>query len=321
MKLFSLNKDKLDPINGIPFKLERDIQNLIENNTSEIFDLEFVSSEFRIGDFRIDSLCFDNETNSFVIIEYKKGSSYSVIDQGYSYLSIMLNNKSDFILEYNEKSSNNLKRGSINWSQSRIIFISPSFNSYQKNSVNFKDIPFELWEIKQYSNKSISLNPIISNSKESVENISNKNSGVIKDVNKEVKVISQEELLSKSSEIVKDIWYKIEDKLTDGSFVETRFNYKPGYNRFSMSNNKVICYFNFQKNKIKVDIIGGTIYGDGRYSKQFCELDDFKKISTKRYKPWKDGKTKQLEYSIPISNENEIDYLVNLIRQKYDSMS
>ena len=102
MKLFSLNKDKLDPINGIPFKLERDIQNLIENNTSEIFDLEFVSSEFRIGDFRIDSLCFDNETNSFVIIEYKKGSSYSVIDQGYSYLSIMLNNKSDFILEYNE---------------------------------------------------------------------------------------------------------------------------------------------------------------------------------------------------------------------------
>ena len=93
MKLFSLNKDKLDPINGIPFKLERDIQNLIENNTSEIFDLEFVSSEFRIGDFRIDSLCFDNETNSFVIIEYKKGSSYSVIDQGYSYLSIMLNNK------------------------------------------------------------------------------------------------------------------------------------------------------------------------------------------------------------------------------------
>ena len=52
-----------------------------------------------------------------------------------------------------------------------------------------------------------------------------------------------------------------------------------------------------------------------------CELDDFKKISTKRYKPWKYGKTKQLEYSIPISNENEIDYLVNLIRQKYDSMS
>ena len=46
-------------------------------------------------------------------------------------------------------------------------------------------------------------------------------------------------------------------------------------------NNKVICYFNFQKNKIKVDIIGGTIYSDGRYSKQFCELDDFKKISTR----------------------------------------
>jgi len=321
MKLFSNNKGKLNVISATPFKLERDIQNLIENNSKKVFDIEFISSEFKIGDFRIDSLCFDNETNSFVIIEYKKGSSYSVIDQGYSYLSIMLNNKADFILEYNEKSSKNLKRGTINWSQSRIIFISPSFTSYQKNSVNFRDIPFELWEIKRYSNNTTSLNPIMSTSKESIENISSSKGGVIKDVSKEVKVISQEELLSKSSQNVKDIWHKIEDKLTDGSFLETRFNYKPGYNRFSKLDNKVICYFGYLKNKIKIDIIGGTIYPDGKFSKQFCELDDYKKLTTKRYKPWKDGKIKQLEYKIFVENEKQVDYLVSLLKQKYDSIS
>jgi len=97
-----------------------------------------------VGEFRLDSLCYDNETNSFVVIEYKRGSSYSVIDQGYSYMSVMLNNKSDFILEYIEETGRSLKKSEVDFSQSRIIFISQSFNSYQKNSVNFKDVPFEL---------------------------------------------------------------------------------------------------------------------------------------------------------------------------------
>ena len=39
----------------------------------------------------------------------------------------------------------------------KVIFISPSFNSYQKNSVNFQDVPFELWEITRYENNNISL--------------------------------------------------------------------------------------------------------------------------------------------------------------------
>ena len=62
-----------------------------------LFGLELVTSEFTLGKFRLDSLCFDFENNAFVIVEYKKGSSYSVIDQGYSYLSLMLNNKADFV--------------------------------------------------------------------------------------------------------------------------------------------------------------------------------------------------------------------------------
>ena len=152
MDLYNLKNKKLSQIDQKPFNLEKDIQSVVEQNTQELFNIDFVTSEFSLGNFRIDSLCYDEENKSFVIIEYKKGKSYSVIDQGYSYLSLMLNNKSDFILEYNENKKNSIKRGDVDWSSSKVIFISPSFNTYQKNSVNFQDVPFELWEIKKYSN-------------------------------------------------------------------------------------------------------------------------------------------------------------------------
>ena len=323
MKLFSLNKGKLEVIKVDPFKLERDIQNLIEDNTGEVFNIEFVSSEFKIGDFRIDTLCFDKENNSFVIIEYKKGSSYSVIDQGYSYLSMMLNNKSDFILEYNEKSSDNIQRNSVNWSQSRIIFISPSFNSYQKHSVNFKDVPFELWEIKKYSNHNISLNPIISSSKESVKTISNNNDSLIRTVNEEVKVYGLEDLISESTQVIKDIWMIIQRKFDENDFDETRFNYTRNYIRFSkVNNNSVISYFRFRKESINIVIMGGTVYDSGkRKSKNYFELEDYKNLCKKYIKRYKDGKTTQVEYKISIKNEGEINYLISLLKQRHDFLN
>ena len=113
MKLYKPKSDSLQRVKINPFKLEKDIQQLVENNLSTLFGLEFIKSELNFGNFRFDTLCFDNELNSFVIIEYKKGSSYSVIDQGYTYLSLLLNNKSDFILEYNETLGKNIKRDQI----------------------------------------------------------------------------------------------------------------------------------------------------------------------------------------------------------------
>ncbi len=102
MKLYSVTKDKMKPLSFKNFNLEKDIQKLIEKNLTELFNLQFVKSELTIKNFRIDTLGFDKENKSFVIIEYKKGSNYSVVDQGYTYMSLLLNNKSDFILEYNE---------------------------------------------------------------------------------------------------------------------------------------------------------------------------------------------------------------------------
>ncbi|NRT80935.1 hypothetical protein [Clostridium beijerinckii] len=52
------------------------------------------------------------------------------------------------------------RREDIDWSQSRVIFVSPSFNNYQKESINFKGLHFELWDVKKFSNNTVFFNNI-----------------------------------------------------------------------------------------------------------------------------------------------------------------
>ena len=197
MVLFHLKDKKFSSVNEKPFTLEKEIQNIVESNTEEIFNLRFVTSEFSLDGLRFDSVCFDEETKSFVIIEYKKDSSFSIIDQGFAYLSTMLSHKADLILEYNETTGKILKKNQVDWNQPRIIFISPSFTAHQKISTNFKDIPFELWEIKRFEGDLVSLNKIITSSKESVKGISG--NSITKGTD-EIKSYDTSDLLSKSSQ-------------------------------------------------------------------------------------------------------------------------
>ena len=117
MKLFSISDQKIKSLSTKPFELEKEIQKLVEDNLEEIFNLEFVKSEFSIKRFRIDTLAYNIESRSFVIIEYKKDKNFSVIDQGYTYMSIMLNNKADFILEYNETKNGSLNVKPVGWKE------------------------------------------------------------------------------------------------------------------------------------------------------------------------------------------------------------
>ena len=75
MDIYKIHDNKLEQIKSESFKLEKDIQRIIENNCEELFNLQFVKSEFTIQNYRIDTLCFNEEDKSFVIIEYKKGNS------------------------------------------------------------------------------------------------------------------------------------------------------------------------------------------------------------------------------------------------------
>ena len=314
MDIYKLEKTSLNQIQEISFPLEKDIQTLIEENIPDVFGYIFVSSEFSVSEYRIDTLCFDEENNSFVVIEYKKGSSYSVIDQGYSYLSTMLNNKAEFILEYNEKTNTTLKRDEGNWSGSKVLFISPSFNSYQKNSVNFKDVPFELWEIKRFAGDLICLEQHKATSKQSIEKITGDN--VIKSVSKEVRTYEEEDVVSKSEESIKQVWYQLKEKLInlDDSDITAQRNYIK-YTK----NRKGVCYFKFNRKGIRGGIIKGYIKPDGSKSRKFFEIDDPKNICRESHINKKSGDILH-EIQFDIDTSTDLDYIEMLIKQKYKAI-
>ena len=316
MKLFSINKDVLEEVDGIPFPLEKDIQGLIEKNVNTIFGLTFIQSELSVDKYRIDTLCYDEENNSFVIIEYKKGSSYSVIDQGFTYYQLMLNNKSDFTLLLSHHLSKLLKVEDIDWGQSRIIFVSPSFNSYQKDSVNFKNLPFELWEVKRYSNNSLVLNQHISNSKEEIKSLGDSTNNVISEVSKDIKNHTKDEHYRKTKKEVLDVYLSLSDSLLEFSDVEL---VPKGKYISLMYQGVTICYFNFQRSSIKIEVLRGNEQPDGTRSKKFFYLDDPKGLSKEGNWTYKTGVQGHC-YIIQLDDKSDINYLLFLIKQKYDQM-
>jgi hypothetical protein len=317
MELYNLNKKNLEEVSLVPFKLEKEIQALVENNTESIFELEFIESEFRVEKYRIDSLCFDLENNCFVIVEYKKGSSYSVVDQGMTYLQLMLNNKADFLLRLSQHKGKVLEMKDVDWSQSKIIFVAESFNSYQKDSVNFDNLPFELWEIKRFTNNTIVFNKHKSNSKESVGSFTDsKKNNALSEINKEVKVFTEQDHLSKSDETIVEKWIELKEMISELTGAELI----PKRQYISlMYGNKTLAYFGFQKSTIKMDFVRGNLKIDGSKSKNYFTLDDPKKITKESSWTWKSG-NKGTVYKVSIFKDTDIDYIMFLIKQKYKNL-
>ena len=106
--IFTKEKMTLTEQRESPFKLEKDLQNLVESNLKEIFNLTFLTTEFPIESYRFDTVAFNDETTSFTIIEYKRGKNESLVDQGYAYLYTLLDRKADFVLLYNEKTKKSI---------------------------------------------------------------------------------------------------------------------------------------------------------------------------------------------------------------------
>ncbi|MBK5240328.1 DUF5655 domain-containing protein [Clostridium sp.] len=303
MFLYKIDGNNLEEIKEKTFSKEVELHKLCENNLEDIFGLKFVRREFTFNNFRLDTLAFNENSKSFVIIEYKNTSNFSVIDQGYSYLSLMLNNKADFILEYNENCNSTLKRDDVDWSQSRVIFVSPAFNNYQKEAINFKDLPFELWEVKRFTNDTMYFNLIKSSkSSESIKTIAT--SGSEADiVNTEVKVYTEEQHLNNSSEEIVELYDKLKDfilTLDDTIDIKAK-KLEVGF----MYNKKVMLDIHLQKKALKIWL--NTKVGT---------LDDPRNIArdVSNTGHWGNG-----DYQIQISNDEDIEYIFSLIKQLYKS--
>ena len=208
MRIYTNSNIKLKEIEEKPFKLEQDIKRIFEENLETLMHLKFVKSEFTIKNKRIDTLAYDPESKAFIIIEYKRDRNASVVDQGFTYLSLMFENKADFIIEYNESHKQNLKRDDVEWSQSRVVFVSTSFTDNQIQATNFKDLAIELWEAKQYENNLLSVTPIKkSKSAASIKPLAKLNESLSSVLN-EIKIYTEDDHLKLATEEVVELYDK-----------------------------------------------------------------------------------------------------------------
>lgn len=289
----------LEALKETPFKKERELQKLFEANLSQVMGLMLVKSEFTIKNKRIDTLAFNQESKAFVIIEYKRDRNSSVVDQGFTYLSLMLQNKADFILKYNEQNpKNQLSRNDVDWSQSRVVFVASDFTENQIEATNFKDIAIELYEVKRYG-EHLLISPVKkSKAAESVKPITQKNKQY-KSITDEIKIYTEENLLNNKSEDVISLYEKYKSaimNLTDDIEVKPQ----KWYIAFKKDRRNV-CDIEIQKVSLKMAV--NVKKGD---------LDDPKGIA-------RDvsglGHLGNGDYEIKIPNDKNLEYVMSLVKQ------
>ena len=298
MNLYQSKTTTLSLLKEKPFKLEREIQNLFEANLEQIMGLELVKSEFTIKNKRIDTLAYDNQSQAFIIIEYKKVKSESVVDQGFTYLSLMLENKADFVLTYNETLNKGLHSSKVDWSQTRVVFVSTSFTENQILATNFKDIAIELWEVKRFENDIISIIPIKkSRSSESIKPLTQKDSKV-KSVTDEIKVYSEEDHLSNKSDDINELYNAYKQAILNlNSDIE--IIPKKWYIAFKLSSNVVDIEVQAKSIKLWINLKKGQLSDPKNIMRDVSNM----------------GHGGNGDYEVSVKDTENLEYIMFLIKQ------
>jgi len=300
MPLYQIKNQKIQSIKEVVFEKEKSLHDLIENNLEEIFGLKVIRGEFEIEGYFLDTLGFDLEANSFVIIEYKRDKNNSIVDQGLHYMQLLLTHKANFVLAYNNHFGKNLEIKDFDWSQIRVIFIARSFTAYQQGAANFENFPIELWEVSRYQNDLLNINQI--QTKKKAESITKFiESPEAKRITKEVKTYTLEDHISKGSEQTQELFKKIQREIfeLDDRVQEKPVSWYVGY-KIRYQN---FCSVQIFKDRLKVNV-------------RCPKIDDPKKVFKKIPGGYGWGKTPIWYWDI--TNDKDLDYAMTVIRQGYE---
>jgi hypothetical protein len=277
------------------FKNEKELQSYFEKHLQKILGYKFIETEFTVGNFRIDTLSYDEESKSFRIIEYKNVKNHSLVDQGYTYLKLLLERKADFVLKFNEKNNSNLKLSDIDWSQSRIIFVSPIYTSYQLNATDFKNIPVDLIKVTRYEEEIVDIEFIKKTSNVKVEDVEIESEQ--QEVNKEIKVYTEDDHLNKVSLSTKKLYEILKERILELDDIDVEA--KKVYIAFKGRRNIVDVEFTQNKLRLDINMKKGTLNDPLGITRDITSIGH-----------WGNG-----DYRVEISNEDDIDNVMPLIKQ------
>jgi hypothetical protein len=134
---------------------------------------------------------------------------------------------------------------------------------------------------------------------------------VIKRVADEIEVFDEDSHLSNVNDKVKSLYFELKERISAWEGIEYRFK---KHHISILNKNKVKIYLNVQKNQIKIHLLRRIDFkGDVTSQKIIFNLKDPSNL----FELKKGSHKEQYEYFL--KNEKDLDYLVILLKQKYES--
>jgi predicted transport protein len=278
--------------------VEKEIQQLFEENLEELLGIKFICTEYPTNEGRIDSLGID-QNGKPVIIEYKRNQNDNVINQATWYL--------EWLLDYKEKFENLVKEKlpghnlTIDWTDPRVICVAESYNKFDLGLVKFLPFTIQLLKFRLYDDllsfdseniqKGIKLG---SNSKQAVD-----------EQNKPVREYGKEylitDLFAENWKESRNLYEQINENILKlDSNIEVKINKL--YISYKIEN--IICEIIPQSKGLWVHI---TMPVD-KIKRNKIELHD---VSQRGH--WGTGETK-----FRIENKEDIDLALDYIKQSYE---
>ena len=171
----------------------------------------------------------------------------------------------------------------------------------------------------------VSLNKIVTSSKESVKGISS--NSIAKGAD-EIKTYDTSDLLSKTSPKTKDLWGSISQRISKFD-QDTFLSTTQGYVRFSFNDANTICFIFFTKKFVKVRIREGLTEENGAPANRWHSIiNDHKNLAKRIEEIWPgyeiNGKKQDAIYvshDLIVRDEKDIDYAIELIKQRYEAFT
>ena len=215
----------------------------------------------------------------------------------------MLENKEAFVLNFNIKTGNQYRMEDIDWSQSRIIFVSPIYNSYQLNASDIADLPFDLIKVTRYEEGIIEIDKLEKKSK-----VKMSDSGITmisEQIAREIKVYTEEDHFAKCTDNIRNVYENLKDRILQLDDIDV--DVKKVYIAFKGSRNIVDVEFGKNFLQLSLNVKYGKLTDPAKIMSSYV-LEDGKTI----------GHHGNGDYYISIKTVDEIDQIIPFIKQSIE---
>ncbi len=298
MPIFRSAGGKLSKLGAIPLSKEKELQALIETNLKEVLDLQFLHTEYTTTfGGRIDTLAVDS-SGAPVIIEYKRNKNDNVINQALSYLKWLKSQKPGFFekLMIDKLGDAVAKSIGLDWDNPRVICIAEAYSKFDIDTVEVVPLRIELFRYRYYEDNVFALEPV--NVTESPNYVNQ--SIAVKSLPTSPSATGVEGLLAKADDNTAELFKELRERILElDDTVEERAT--KWYVAYKRSNNFAEVHIGKSQLKIHLRPIN-YVDPEGKVDKI------------------PDGYNWTMDRRIYLKNKSDLDYVLKIIEQSYQTV-